>query len=206
MKRLPKKQFFEIVDVTAREILDLNATVVVCRETELQQTLDRLRESPKIVITDSQAFQKVSRIVPESMPLTSFSILMARYKGFLETAAAGVEAVRKLEDGDIVLMAEGCTHHRQCNDIGTVKIPNWLRNYTGKMLEFKTCSGREFPEDLSSYKLVIHCGGCMLTDTVVKNRMTVAIRQGIPFTNYGMVLAQMSGILERSLRPLKIHL
>jgi hypothetical protein len=125
---------------------------------------------------------------------------MARYKGFLREAVAGVAAVDRLRDGDRVLMAEGCTHHRQCNDIGTVKIPTWLKKHTGRALEIETCSGREFPEDLSRYSLVIHCGGCMLTETVVRFRMRQAVEQGVPFTNYGIVIARMTGTLERSLR------
>ena len=155
---------------------------------------------PALVITDSQAFRTVSAIVPDELPLTSFSILMARYKGFLETAVKGISAAKNLRDGDRVLLAEGCTHHRQCNDIGTVKIPRWLKQYTGKELTVNTCSGREFPEDLTPYRLVIHCGGCMLTENAVLARMNQAIRQGVPFTNYGIAIAFMTGALERSLR------
>ena len=138
--------------------------------------------------------------MPDALPLTSFSILMARYKGFLDTAVKGISAAGTLQDGDRILLAEGCTHHRQCNDIGTVKIPRWLRQYTGKELQIDTCSGREFPEDLTPYRLVIHCGGCMLTENAVLARMNQAIRQGIPFTNYGIAIAFMTGALERSLR------
>ena len=138
--------------------------------------------------------------MPDSIPLTSFSILMARYKGFLETAVEGIRAAGRLEDGDRVLLAEGCSHHRQCNDIGTVKIPAWLRKYTGKTIEIETCSGREFPEDLRPYRLVIHCGGCMLTEGAVQARMRQAVAQGVPFTNYGIAIARMTGTLERSLR------
>ena len=185
-----------------RDLLDVGAMALVTRETELAAALGRLAEPPAIVITDSQAFRVVSAIVPRSVPLTSFSILMARYKGFLETAVAGVRAIGRLRDGDRVLMAEGCTHHRQCNDIGTVKIPTWLRAHTGKQIIIDTCNGREFPNDLTPYKLVIHCGGCMLTETAVRYRMQVALAQGVPFTNYGVVIAHMTGALERSLEPI----
>ncbi len=183
-----------------RDLLDAGAMPIVCRETELSKTFERLSESPAMVITDSQVFSVVSEIVPDEVPLTSFSILMARYKGFLDVAACGIAAVDKLKDGDKVLLAEGCTHHRQCNDIGTVKIPRWLRQYTDADIKIETCSGRDFPEDLTPYSLVIHCGGCMLTDTVIKNRMGIALSQGVPFTNYGIAIARMTGTLERSLR------
>ena len=186
-----------------RDLLDAGAFALTTRETELAAALNSLAAPPALVVTDSQAFRVVSEIVPDEVPLTSFSILMARYKGFLREAVAGVAAVDRLRDGDRVLMAEGCTHHRQCNDIGTVKIPTWLKKHTGRALEIETCSGREFPEDLSRYSLVIHCGGCMLTETVVRFRMRQAAEQGVPFTNYGIVIARMTGTLERSLRPLK---
>ena len=183
-----------------RDLMDHGAIPVVCRDTELDTVLKKPGLDPALVITDSQAFKTVSAIVPEELPLTSFSILMARYKGFLDTAVRGVSAAKDLRDGDRVLLAEGCTHHRQCNDIGTVKIPRWLRQYTGKELEIETCSGREFTEDLSPYRLVIHCGGCMLTEAAVQARMNQAIRQDAPFTNYGIAIAFMTGALERSLR------
>lgn len=183
-----------------RDALDKGSVAVVCREFELETALSQLREPPALVVTDSQAFSYVAPIVPEDVPLTSFSILMARYKGFLRTAAEGVAAVESLRDGDVVLMAEGCTHHRQCNDIGTVKIPRWLRAHTGKDLTIETCSGRDFPEDLSRYALIVHCGGCMLTERDVRYRMRCAQDQGIPFTNYGIAIAQMTGTLERSVR------
>lgn len=183
-----------------RDVLDTGAICVVCREFELTATLQSLSKKPRMVVTDSQAFGVVSRDTPEDIPLTSFSILMARYKGFLKTAAAGVAAVDTLQDGDVVLMAEGCTHHRQCNDIGTVKIPNWLRRHTGKDIHIETCSGREFPEDLSPYAMVVHCGGCMITERDVQYRMKCAVDQGVPFMNYGTVIAQMTGTLERSVR------
>ena len=183
-----------------RDLMDHGAIPVVCRDTELDALLKKPGLDPALVITDSQAFRTVSAIVPDVLPLTSLSILMARYKGFLDTAVKGISAAGTLQDGDRILLAEGCTHHRQCNDIGTVKIPRWLRQYTGKELQIDTCSGREFPEDLTPYRLVIHCGGCMLTENAVLARMNQAIRQGIPFTNYGIAIAFMTGALERSLR------
>ena len=183
-----------------RDLMDHGAIPVVCRDTELDALLKKPGLDPALVITDSQAFRTVSAIVPDALPLTSFSILMARYKGFLDTAVKGISAAGTLQDGDRILLAEGCTHHRQCNDIGTVKLPRWLRQYTGKELQIDTCSGREFPEDLTPYRLVIHCGGCMLTENAVLARMNQAIRQGIPFTNYGIAIAFMTGALERSLR------
>ena len=183
-----------------RDLMDHGAIPVVCRDTELETVLKKPGISPALVITDSQAFKTVNALVPEEIPLTSFSILMARYKGFLGTAVEGISAAKSLRDLDKVLLAEGCTHHRQCNDIGTVKIPRWLRQYTGKELKIETCSGREFPEDLSPYRLVIHCGGCMLTENAVQARMAQAVSQGVPFTNYGIAIAFMTGALERSLR------
>ena len=183
-----------------RDLMDHGAVPVVCRDTELEAVLKKSWLDPALVITDSQAFRTVSAIVPDELSLTSFSILMARYKGFLETAVKGIRAAKNLRDGDRILLAEGCTHHRQCNDIGTVKIPRWLRAFTEKELRVETCSGREFPEDLTPYRLVIHCGGCMLTENAVLARMNQAIRQDVPFTNYGIAIAFMTGALERSLR------
>ena len=183
---------------TIRDLLDGGISVSVTKETTLQATLDSLKEPPALVITDSQAFKSVAQIVPESVPLTSFSILMARYKGFLETAVRGIRAAGRLKDGDRVLMAEGCTHHRQCNDIGTVKIPRWLKNYAGCDLKIETTEGRGFPEDLTPYALVIHCGGCMLTEHAVQRRMRRAVSQGVAFTNYGIAIAEMTGILSRA--------
>ena len=196
----PKGRLILPQQMAIRDALDAGAIPVVCRETELAQALAGLSRPAALVVTDSQAFAVVRDIVPQDIPLTSFSILMARYKGFLRTAAAGVAAVESLHDGDCVLMAEGCTHHRQCNDIGTVKIPRWLRAHTGADLTIETCSGREFPEDLSPYALVVHCGGCMITERDVAERMHQAERQGVPFTNYGIAIAQMTGTLERSVR------
>ena len=183
-----------------RDLLDMGAMALVTKETELAGSLERLTAPPALVITDSQAFREVGRIVPDAVPLTSFSILMARCKGFLRAAVAGVGAIDRLQDGDRILMAEGCTHHRQCNDIGTVKIPNWLRAHTGRDLIIETCTGRDFLDDLRRYRLVIHCGGCMLTETVVQYRLKQAQAQGVPFTNYGIVISRITGTLERSLR------
>lgn len=195
----PKGRLILPQQQTIRDVLEAGATAVVVKETELADTLKKLGREPSLVITDSQAFDKVAAIVPEQNFLTSFSILMARYKGYLETAVQGVEAIGRLKDGDTVLISEGCTHHRQCNDIGSVKIPRWLKKYTGKELQIELSSGREFPEDLSSYALVIHCGGCMLNDREVRYRMKCARDQGVPFTNYGITIAFMQGILERSI-------
>ena len=185
-----------------RDILEAGAAAVTVRNTELARTLQKLEGKVRMVITDSQAFEEVSAIVPKEIPLTSFSILMARFKGYLETAVKGIQAVDSLKDGDRVLISEGCTHHRQCEDIGTVKLPNWLLKYTGKNLKFEWSSGREFKEDLSPYAMVIHCGGCMLNEREVKYRMKCAVDQGIPFTNYGIAIAYMKGILQRSIEPI----
>lgn len=183
-----------------RDVLEAGAIAVVIREHELAATLGQLGDKAAMVITDSQTFALVGKVTPDSIPLTSFSILMANYKGFLKTAVNGISALKNLKDGDKVLIAEGCTHHRQCNDIGTVKLPNWLKAYSGKKLEFEFCSGRDFPEDVSPYALVVHCGGCMLTEREVQYRMRCTVDQGIPFTNYGTVIAMVTGTLERSLR------
>ncbi len=183
-----------------RDALDAGAVSLVAKETELALALEGLSKPPAMVVTDSQAFAFVAETVPEDIPLTSFSILMARYKGFLETAVHGVAAVRGLKDGDTVLVAEGCTHHRQCGDIGTVKIPKWLASCTGKRLNIRTCSGMDFPGQLSGISLVIHCGGCMLNEREVLSRMGRAIDEGVPFTNYGIFIAFATGTLERSLR------
>ena len=185
-----------------RDILEAGAASVTVRNTELAQTLQNLEGKVRMVITDSQAFEEVAAIVPKEIPLTSFSILMARFKGYLETAVKGIQAVDSLKDGDRILISEGCTHHRQCEDIGTVKLPNWLLKYTGKNLTFEWSSGREFKEDLSPYAMVIHCGGCMLNEREVKYRMKCAVDQGIPFTNYGIAIAYMKGILQRSIEPI----
>ena len=182
-----------------RDILDHHALSVVVQDTELAQTLQRLGTRPKMVITDSQVFRSAAADIPEDIPLTSFSILMARYKGLLEMAVRGAAAIRTLQDGDTVLISEGCTHHRQCEDIGTVKLPRMLKKTTGKDLQFRFTSGNEFPEDLSDYKLVIHCGGCMLPGREVLYRMKCAADQKVPITNYGIAIAAMQGILKRSI-------
>lgn len=199
----PKGRLILPQQQTIRDILEADATAIVIKENEIQKTLEALGKKPALVITDSQVFQTVSNDVPPDIPLTSFSILMARYKGYLETAVRGVEAVEQLKEGDRILISEGCTHHRQCNDIGSVKIPRWLKQYTGKELQIELSSGREFPEDLSPYSLVIHCGGCMLNEREVKYRMKCAVDQKVPFTNYGIMIAYMKGILERSIEIFK---
>lgn len=194
----PKGRLILPQQQTIRDILDSNAIAVVTKEFQLAETLRKF-PAPKMVITDSQAFGYVSKIVPENIPLTSFSILMARYKGFLETAVKGASAIRTLNDGDKILISEGCTHHRQCGDIGSVKLPALLKKFTGKFLNIKLSSGREFPENLSEYKLIIHCGGCMLNEREVTFRMKSALDQNVPFTNYGIAIAMMNGILKRSI-------
>lgn len=195
----PKGRLILPQQQTIRDVLEANAAAIVVKESELKQTFEQLGRSPAMVITDSQVFEQVSGVVSEEIPLTSFSILMARYKGYLETAVNGVAAIDRLKDGDKILISEGCTHHRQCDDIGTVKIPRWLKQHTGKELIIETSSGTEFPEDLTSYALVIHCGGCMLNEREVKYRMKCAEDQKVPFTNYGIAIAQMKGILKRSI-------
>ena len=199
-KAAPKGRLIMPQQMTIRSILDAGGSAVVTLDTKLADTLNSLREDPAIVITDSQVFSYVSSAVPDRIPLTSFSILMAKYKGTLETSLRAISAFDKLKDGDRILMAEGCTHHRQCGDIGTVKIPGWLKKHSGADLVFDTCSGTEFPEDLSPYAAVIHCGGCMTTEREVLYRMKCAVDQGVPFTNYGIAIAHMTGILERSVR------
>ena len=197
----PKGRLILPQQQTLRELLDLHCVPICCQAEELPAVLDGLKNPPRLVVTDSQAFGKVSPLVPSTIPLTSFSILFARYKGQLATLAAGAKALSKLQDGNRVLISEGCTHHRQCNDIGTVKIPGWVRNYTGKVLDFAFSSGGEFPEDLSGFDLVIHCGGCMLNEAAMQHRIAVAQAAGVPMVNYGMAIAQMHGILSRSLEP-----
>lgn len=184
-----------------RDVLDHDAINIVVKETELADALAMLPSPPRMVITDSQAFGKVSKIVPPSVPLTSFSILFARYKGDLEVEVSGANMLDKLHDGDTVLISEGCTHHRQCNDIGTVKLPGWIRSYTGRELNFEFTSGGEFPDELSRFALVVHCGGCMLNEREMVSRIRRAVNAGVPFTNYGVAIAKMHGILERSLSP-----
>lgn len=195
----PKGRLILPQQQTIRDLLDAGAAAVVVRDTELAQTLENLGTEPSVVITDSQAFGKVKNIVPENIRLTSFSILMARYKGFLESAVKGAAAIDRLRDGDKVLISEGCTHHRQCDDIGTVKLPRWLKKHTQKDIVIETSSGKGFPENLSEYKLVIHCGGCMLNEREVQYRRKFAEDSGVPFTNYGIAIAYMNGILRRTL-------
>ena len=198
----PKGRLILPQQMTIRDILDVGATPVVTRETELENTLNALKEKPRMVITDSQAFGLVSKIVCD-IPLTSFSILMARYKGSLESAVKGAEKMKKLNDGDTVLISEGCTHHRQCGDIGTQKLPKWLKEYSEKELNFKFTSGKDFPEELNGISLVIHCGGCMLTEREMQYRRRFCEENNVPITNYGTAIAQINGILEKSLEPIK---
>jgi [FeFe] hydrogenase H-cluster maturation GTPase HydF len=198
-KAAPKGRLILPQQQTIRDILEADAAAVVVKEFELKDALAKLANPPAMVITDSQVFAKVSADTPPHIPLTSFSILMARYKGLLDAAVMGVKVLDALEDGDQVLICEGCTHHRQCDDIGTVKLPRWMRQYTAKHLDFAFTSGMEFPEDLSPYKLVVHCGGCMLNEREVKYRQSCAIDQNVPITNYGILIAYMQGILRRCL-------
>lgn len=196
----PKGRLILPQQQTLRNILDCSAIAVVTKETELEATLNSLGRKPRIVITDSQAFSFVSKIIPESIPLTSFSILFARYKGNLWQLVDGAETLDKLCDGDTVLISEGCTHHRQCGDIGTEKLPSWIRKYTGKMIEFAFTSGGEFPKELNQYSLVVHCGGCMLSEREVAARLERCADANVPVTNFGTAIAKMNGILERSLQ------
>lgn len=197
----PKGRLILPQQQTIRDILDAGAISVVCKDTELAETLQKLAIWPKLVITDSQAFGKVAAVVPKDILLTSFSILFARYKGNLDTLVGGAKALDSLQDGDKILMAEGCTHHRQCGDIGSVKIPNLIRKTTGKHVEFVMCSGNDFPESIKEYALVIHCGGCTLTEQVMQRRLAYCREAGVPITNYGMAIAHMNGILKRSMEP-----
>ena len=185
-----------------RNVLDHNAIAMVVQESQLAEALAQLKNSPRLIITDSQAFGAVANIADPSIPLTSFSILFARYKGSLANAVAGVKALQSIQDGDKILISEGCTHHRQCNDIGTVKLPGWIKKYTGKNPEFVFTSGTEFPLDLSPYKMIVHCGGCMLNDREMLYRYKCAAEQNVPMTNYGILIAHINGILKRSIAPL----
>ena len=185
-----------------RDLLNQNAYCIVTKETELKNVLDTVGRKPDFVITDSQVFKFVDEAVPKDIPLTSFSILLARYKGFLTTAVKGVEAIKTLKENDTVLIAEGCTHHRQCNDIGTVKIPRWLKEWTKTNINIETSSGTDFPEDLSKYKIIIHCGGCMTSDREMLYRMKCANDANVPFTNYGIFIAYVNGILNRSIKDI----
>lgn len=198
-KAAPKGRLILPQQQTIRDILESNATAIVVKENELAETLTSLGKRPAMVITDSQVFAKVSKETPADIPLTSFSILFARYKGNLETVVKGAKTLDSLKDGDTVLIAEGCTHHRQCDDIGTVKLPRLIQNHTGKSINFEFTSGTEFPLDLSTYKLIIHCGGCTLNEREMKFRLKCAEDAGIPMTNYGIAIAHMNGILKRSI-------
>lgn len=195
----PKGRLILPQQMTIRDILDNHGIVVTCQDTELTTTLEKLGTKPKMVITDSQAFGRVSKDTPQDIPLTSFSILMARYKGDLRTLIQGAAALGSLQDGDKVLISEGCTHHRQCNDIGTVKMPAWIRKHSGANPEFVFTSGGEFSQDLSEFKVVVHCGACMLNEAEMKHRMEKAAAAGVPIVNYGIAIAHMNGILARSL-------
>lgn len=199
-KAAPKGRLILPQQQTIRDILDRGGVPIVCRDTELAATLERLGTDPALVITDSQAFRKVSAIVPDHILLTSFSILFSRHKGDLAEQIRGVRALDELRDGDKILISEGCTHHRQCGDIGTQKLPAWIRQYMGKDVEFAYTSGTEFPEDLTGYRMVVHCGGCMLNEREMKYRIRCAADQGVPIANYGLVIAQTQGILRRSLQ------
>lgn len=197
-KAAPKGRLILPQQQTIRDILEGDSAAVVVKENGLKELLGRLGEKPGLVITDSQVFGKVAKDTPSDISLTSFSILFARYKGNLETVVRGVTALDSLQDGDTVLISEGCTHHRQCNDIGTVKLPGWISEYTGKEIHFETTSGTEFPDDLSRYALIVHCGGCMLNEREMKYRLSCAGDQGVPMTNYGILIAYIKGILARS--------
>ncbi len=197
-KAAPKGRLILPQQQTIRDILEADAVSVVVKETELKNVLGQFQNKPKMVITDSQAFEKVAADTPEDILLTSFSILFARYKGDLAAVVKGVTALDTLEDGDAILISEGCTHHRQCDDIGTVKLPRWIREYTGKEIRIETTSGTEFPDDLTKYKMIVHCGGCMLNEREMKYRLKCAEDQGVPMTNYGITIAYMKGILKRS--------
>ena len=198
-KAAPKGRLILPQQQTIRDILEADATAIVVKEHELRETLDSLGKKPSLVITDSQVFAKVSADTPRDIPLTSFSILFARYKGNLKTVVNGARTLDTLEDGDTILISEGCTHHRQCDDIGTVKLPRWIQNHTGRHLNFEFTSGTEFPLKLGKYKLIVHCGGCTLNEREMKYRIKCAEDAGIPMTNYGTAIAYMQGILERSI-------
>ena len=197
----PKGRLILPQQQTIRDILEAGAISLVTRETKLTRTLESLRESPRLVITDSQAFGIVDKLVPKNVQLTSFSILFARYKGNLRQAILGAAQLNSLQDGDTVLISEGCTHHRQCGDIGTEKLPNWIRRFTGKDVQFSFTAGNEFPEDVSKYALVVHCGGCMLNEREMQYRLRHSAERNVPMTNYGIAIAHMHGILDRALAP-----
>ena len=197
----PKGRLILPQQMTIRDLLESGATAVVCRESELEETLRSCGKKPAMVVTDSQAFAFVAKVVPQDITLTSFSILMARYKGFLDSAVRGASEIGRLKSGDRVLISEGCTHHRQCGDIGTEKLPRLLKAKTGAELELEFSSGTGFPENLSRYRLIIHCGGCMLNEREMVYRTKCAADAGVPMTNYGTALSYMNGILARTLAP-----
>ncbi len=197
----PKGRIILPQQQTLRDILDSGCSAVCCKDTELKATLDALAKKPKLVITDSQVFGKVSKIVPEDIMLTSFSILFARYKGDLSALVKGASELKSIKDGDMILICEGCTHHRQCGDIGTVKMPMWIEKFSGAKPQYSFTSGGEFPEDLSQYRLIVHCGGCMLNDREMAHRINTASGEQVPIVNYGVAIAHMNGILKRSLAP-----
>ena len=197
----PKGRIILPQQQTLRELLDHHCTVICCQDTELKATLAKLNEKPNLVITDSQAFKRVAENTPADIPMTSFSILFARFKGNLDGLIRGANALKHLQDGDKVLISEGCTHHRQCGDIGTVKLPGWIRNYAGAEPDFTFTSGGTFPDDLSAYKVIVHCGGCMLNEKEMQHRQRAALSAGIPMVNYGVAIAAMNGILDRALKP-----
>lgn len=197
----PKGRIILPQQQTLRELLDHHCTVICCQDTELKATLERLKNDPALVITDSQAFKRVAENTPAGVPMTSFSILFARFKGDLDGLIRGANALKQLSNGDRVLISEGCTHHRQCGDIGTVKLPDWIREYTGAEPEFTFTSGGTFPDDLSAYKVIVHCGGCMLNEKEMQHRQRDAASAGIPMVNYGIAIAAMNGILDRALKP-----
>ena len=203
-KAAPKGRLILPQQQTIRAVLERGGLSLVVRDTELKSTLELFRSQgikPKLVVTDSQAFARVSKDTPEDITLTSFSILFSRYKGELDAQLLGVNALSTVKDGDRILISEGCTHHRQCDDIGTYKLPKWIREYTGKEPVFEFTSGTEFPDDVTSYKMVIHCGGCMLNEREMKYRIACCQDQNVPITNYGIAIARMTGILKRSLEP-----
>lgn len=197
----PKGRLILPQQQTIREILDSNATSIIVKDTDLSELLLKLGQKPRLVITDSQAFEKVSADTPDDIPLTSFSILFSRYKGNLEQAVRGAITLQTLQEGETILISEGCTHHRQCGDIGTVKLPAWIKKFTGKDFNFKFTSGTSFPDDLKKYSLIIHCGGCMLNEREMKYRLQCADDKGVPMTNYGIVIAHTNGILKRAIEP-----
>ncbi len=200
-KAAPKGRLILPQQQTIRDILEVGAAALIVQDTEFKTMLGRLAEKPRMVVTDSQVFAKIAADTPADIPLTSFSILFARYKGDLEANVRGASELSQLQEGDKVLISEGCTHHRQCNDIGTVKLPNWIRQFTGKNMTYQYTSGAEFPDDLTPFRLIIHCGACMLNEREVKYRMKCAHDQGVPMTNYGVAIAYMHGILKRTLQP-----